>query len=283
LSIKKKVYRKRRGLLYVKRSFIYLLFFLFFLKGFSQDSIPIVSDLTEELELNFQQFFFKALSEKAIGNHQKALENLESCNQITPNNIAVFFEFSKNYLALDDTLLAKEYMVRALKEDPKNRWMLAHLQNILKKEKQYSRFKKSPNKITFGNLKDRLEIGKKNKIKKRVGAEDIFKAFEIAQSYEALKNILEHSQENTAQLLEYSAKGILLFPAQPFVYLMHGKALNLKKSYSKAVQTLKDGLDFVYEASEEAEFYAEFIIAYRGLGDEKKAEKYRQKSKKIKN
>ena len=77
-----------------------ILFTLFFILqhsfSFSQDSIPENIDLTEEAELKFQQYFFKALSEKAIGNYQKAIENLESCNQLLENDIAVFFEFLNN-------------------------------------------------------------------------------------------------------------------------------------------------------------------------------------------
>ena len=53
-----------------------LFFFLLSLNSYTQDSIPEAKDLTEEKELKFQQFFFKALSEKSIGNYQKAIENL---------------------------------------------------------------------------------------------------------------------------------------------------------------------------------------------------------------
>ena len=100
------------------------LFFLVSQSIFAQDSIPAKQDLTEEVELKFQEFFFKALSEKAIGNHQKAIENLENCNQILPNNVTVFFEFSKNYLALNNTLLAKEYINRALEKEADNIWKI---------------------------------------------------------------------------------------------------------------------------------------------------------------
>ena len=103
------------------------------------------------------------------------------------------------------------------------------------------------------------------------------------QSYAALKRVLERSKENTAQLLKYSGEGILLFPAQPFVYLMHGEALNSKKQYSKALEILKSGLDFVFEGSVAVLFYKELAISYQGLGDENAAKKYREKSKKIKN
>ena len=97
----------------------------------AQDSIPLPTDVNEEKEIKFQQFFFKALSEKAIRNFQKAIENLESCHQLFPNDAAVFFEFSKNYYALNQIQLAKQYIERALEKDPQNPWMQSHLVAIL--------------------------------------------------------------------------------------------------------------------------------------------------------
>lgn len=105
--------------------------------SFGQDSIPAVEDLKEANELKFQQFFFKALSEKSIKNYQKALENLEECNEILPKNVSVYFEFSKNYLFLNKTQEAKEYIKRALSQEPKNIWMLEHLVAIHKKEQDF--------------------------------------------------------------------------------------------------------------------------------------------------
>ena len=64
---------------------------------------------------------------------------------------------------------------------------------------------------------------------------------------------------------------------------MHGEALNSKKQYSKALEILKSGLDFVFEGSVAILFYKELAISYQGLGDENAAKKYREKSKKIKN
>lgn len=105
--------------------------------SFSQDSIPAAKDLSEEKELKFQQFFFKALSEKSITNYQKAIKNLEKCDEILPNNTSVLFEFSKNYLLLNKTFEAKEYVKKALKEKPNNIWMLSHLVEIYKKERDF--------------------------------------------------------------------------------------------------------------------------------------------------
>ena len=43
----------------------------------------------EDNGLKFQTFFFEALKQKAINNYGKAIENLESCNQILTNNIEI--------------------------------------------------------------------------------------------------------------------------------------------------------------------------------------------------
>ena len=116
----------------------FLFFVLFSLPSYAQDSIALPKDLNEEKELKFQQYFFKALAEKSIRNFQKAIENLESCNQIIPNDVAVFFEFSKNYFALHQIELAKEYIDRALIKDPENHWMLQHLVAVLQSSNSYT-------------------------------------------------------------------------------------------------------------------------------------------------
>jgi tetratricopeptide (TPR) repeat protein len=103
----------------------------------AQDSTA-VEDKSEEKMLRFQQYFFKALSEKSIKNYQKAIENLEFCNELSPNDPSVLFEFSKNYLLLNQTLEAKQYIDRALTADPDNIWMLSHLVAIHRKDRNYA-------------------------------------------------------------------------------------------------------------------------------------------------
>ena len=58
----------------------------------------------EQKELNFQKFFFQALQQKAIGNFDKAINALETCQNIKNNDKAVEFEFAKNYFELDKYL-----------------------------------------------------------------------------------------------------------------------------------------------------------------------------------
>ena len=145
------------------KSFLFLIpvIFFFFLVPWniiSQDSIPIAKDFTEEKELKFQDFFFKALSEKSIGNNQRAIENLESCNQISTNNASVFFEFSKNYLLLKNILLAKEYINRALQIENDNIWMLKHSVKVLVADRNFSEAIKIQEKVVVINQKERAYL-----------------------------------------------------------------------------------------------------------------------------
>ncbi len=292
--------------------------------SFSQDSIPVAKDLTEEKELKFQQFFFKALAEKSITNYQKAIENLENCNEILPNNVSVFFEFSKNYLLLNKTFEAKEYINRALEKETENIWMLLHLVEIHKKDRNFAEaitiqqkiIKNHPkrrNDLVYlhlqnnnrkeamnllqtleneNNLSSRLKRLKNNLEKRttktvvKVEKDDIkslIEKFENEKLFETLKKILEKpvEEKNQATLLEYSEKGIVLFPAQPFVYLVNGKVLNYQKSYKKAFTILKAGIDFVIEDKMEADFYTEMAISSEGNGDKAAAKKYRMLAKKV--
>lgn len=310
---------------------IYVLRLLFFLTSFlllsfptfSQDSIPEKKDISQEKSMQFQEFFFKALSEKSIENYQKAIENLESCNQILENQVAVYFEFSKNYFFLNNTLLAKEYIQRALQKEPENIWMLKHLVSIYERESNFTdaittqqkvceinpkekeplvrlyflnnQFKEAislidileeeaslSNDLKF--LRDRLKQSKVPDVKeiKLNDLEGLLLQFQTDKSYKILEQILQKSEKTLDTLLKYSTEGISLFPAQPFVYLQNGIALNSQNEFKKALVSLKNGLDFVIDEQMEANFYTEIAKAYKGLGNATEEKKYLQKASNLK-
>jgi tetratricopeptide (TPR) repeat protein len=318
--VKNIAFRKKRPFVPFNVSLFSLFFLLNTLSAFGQDSIPLAADFTEEKELKFQEFFFNALSQKSIGNYQKAIENLESCNQILPNNTAVFFEFSKNYLYLNNTLLAKEYISRAIEQDRENSWMQRHLVEIFVKERNFSEAIKIQQKLiilepkeneylvklyyqnsdykeaasmlytlekkgfissNLRGIKERLEKQKKTKVPQAVVLQNIYLRFETDKTYAVLKQILEDAKDKPALLIKYSEEGIALFPAQPFVYLINGSALNTKSAYKKALEILQNGFDFVIEDAMEIAFYKEMVIAYKGLGNKVEEKKYLEKFKKL--
>lgn len=104
-----------------------------------QEIITGEKDLTaEKNNLKFQSFFFEALKERAINNFSKAIVNLEQCNQIEPNNLAVEFEFSKNYLALKNFFEAEIFIDKALEKEPNNVYLLSHKVLIYKSQYNFS-------------------------------------------------------------------------------------------------------------------------------------------------
>lgn len=314
--------RKETALKFLKWSLFSLLFFLISQKSYTQDSLSVATDFTEEKELKFQQFFFNALSQKSIGNYQKAIENLESCNQILPNNKSVFFEFSKNYLYLNNTLLAKEYINRAIIQDSKNIWMQKHLVKVFEKENNFFEAIKIQQKIIVLNpkenknlvllylknrdyikalsfiktleednlltsdlkrIKDRLEKNNYSETQKVKVSKDIYKSFETEKTYTVLKQILLATKDKPRLLLKYSKEGIALFPAQPFVYLINGSTLNVNREFKKALEILQNGIDFVIEDAMEALFYKEMAFAYKGLNNKVEERRYMEKYKKLVN
>jgi len=290
----------------------------------AQDSI-VVKDLEEEKQLKFQQYFYKALSEKSIKNYQKAIENLELCNEVLPDNVSVFFEFSKNYLLLNKTIDSKFYINKALEQEPEDLWMLSHLVQIHKKDRDFASaieiqkkvVQKDPRKkedlvrlyylnrdfkeaIALMNelekekglsrslqyLKTSLEFRKGPAIKNEVkDVKSLVDAFEEGEaSFSALKKILDRSnKEDLTVFHKYSEKGVDLFPAQPYVYLMRGKSLELQNKHQEAIRILESGIDFVIDnPSLESEFYETLAKAYDGTGNSTKAQDYRNKAKKLK-
>ena len=58
-------------------------------------------ELKEEKDyLKFQNHFFTAIQQKAKEDYTKAIEQLDECKQIYPNDIGLNFEYVKNYYKL---------------------------------------------------------------------------------------------------------------------------------------------------------------------------------------
>ncbi|WP_299119307.1 tetratricopeptide repeat protein [uncultured Tenacibaculum sp.] len=321
--------KNRRKIKEARRHFFLSLFFFlfYFLSLKAQDSIPPSEDVSESDNIQFQENFFKALSNKAIFNYQKAIENLEKCNELEPNNKAVLFELSKNYVKLGRNNEALEYIKSALEVDNENIWLLEHKVYILRKiaafdeaievqEKIADKYPKKKRLLVFLHLQNRdipsakevLSELKKSKLlnarlrliqekleetkspkptekkeQNTIANTDLRANFEKEKSFNNLKLLLNKlSSDNDNDLLKYSEQGLALFPAQPFVYFMNGKALNNKSQFKKAIQSLQNGIDFVIDNNEiEAKFYLEIARAYEGLNNPEKVKTYKNKAAKV--
>ena len=97
----------------IKKIFIFIFLWIIVpATSFAQDSIPISPDLKEENLLKFQDHFFKALAQKSIYNYRVAIQNLEKCNQLKPNDVSVLFELFSFSLFLRQLLVFSTSFVR---------------------------------------------------------------------------------------------------------------------------------------------------------------------------
>lgn len=223
---------------------IFILIFLWAIiptKSSAQDSIPISPDLKEENLLKFQDHFFKALAQKSIYNYRVAIENLEKCNQLKPNDVSVLFELSKNYLMMKQFFEAEQYVLQAIKLDPNNYWILLHLsktyiasnnikkaipvhqkivkQNPKEREKlvylyfqnnQLDRAKsllsvlEKENQLSQNLIRFKNQFVKVKTVKKKSetkGLEALIKSFETDKSFETLRKILTLSANSNNSIL----------------------------------------------------------------------------------
>jgi len=70
----------------------------------------------------FQNYFYESLKQKSIENYDKALEALQQCKELEPNNAVVYFELGKNYLSQKKYKDAYDNFEKVTQMDPKNRW-----------------------------------------------------------------------------------------------------------------------------------------------------------------
>lgn len=109
--------------------------------------------------------------------------------------------------------------------------------------------------------------------------------YALKKDYNTLKMLLEE-QWKTKQYLEMlkqSEEGLSLFPAQPYLYLMNGRALNSLRKNKEALSILEEGLDYIIENDQiKADFYDEMSLGYKAMGNNKMASEYYRKASDLK-
>ncbi|RZS99248.1 tetratricopeptide repeat protein [Aquimarina brevivitae] len=104
--------------------------------------------------------------------------------------------------------------------------------------------------------------------------------------YELLKRIvlLQIDLKRYEKARVGSELAIEIYPAQPIFYLAQGVALiNLNKS-QEGLDILLTGMDYIIEDEKmEADFYRQIGLAYKQLGDEPKATRYKEKASELEN
>lgn len=288
-----------------------------------EDLVSTEEMLVEQQSINFQTFFFEALQQKAIGNHDKAIFALEACNNIDKENTAVLFELSKNYAMLIKYTEAEYYILKALERDPGNIYMLRHYKKIKTNQNDYLGAIKVQDRIITlkpeeeadlvllyikaGEIEKATQLLKKlddlNKLPKGLEAlkesllqeysasdnrvsqqraeelpkskvDQLREAYSLDKDYEKLKVLLEKEWKSNQflDLLKDSEEGLSTFPAQPFLYLMNGRAYNNLRKHKDATLVLLEGVDYVIDDDKlKALFFNELSLSYKAMGQNKLA------------
>ncbi len=115
--------------------------------------------------------------------------------------------------------------------------------------------------------------------------EQALKYFELALKSETAdfslyRDVLQLQLEfgKYTDALELSRRAIEIFPSQPLLYFIQGKAQNKEGKFAEAEESLLYGLDFLIDDKPlEKEFYRELVETYLGLQKQEKAKEFREK------
>lgn len=87
----------------------------------------------------FEDYFYESLKQKGIENYDKAIDALEECSKLKPNDANVYFQIGKNQLALKDYERAYNAFHRATQIDPKNRWFWVGMYEVSYQNMDYDK------------------------------------------------------------------------------------------------------------------------------------------------
>tara|TARA_R110002049_G_scaffold302911_1_gene496615 strand:+ start:208703 stop:209629 length:927 start_codon:yes stop_codon:yes gene_type:complete len=270
----------------------------------------------EEYSDAFQENFFDALKQKGIENYDKAITLLLQCKELDADNSVVDHELAKAYLEDKQFMMAQEYGVEALVNEPANLWYLNTLVQIL--DKQGGAVENIKSNIPFDNnkLKENLALiyFKQKKYESSLALLKLLKSTAFTEDLTAkISDSLEKKRENNENrkvvsatngsstdplerykkrvddlmvidsfsLLEtVSLEALESYPSQPYFYFAQGYALNKMGKHNEAVEVLEAALDYLLDdVPLSNKIYAALSDAYSSLNNTSKANMYLRKIK----
>jgi len=107
--------------------------------------------------------------------------------------------------------------------------------------------------------------------------DNLREAYSLDKDYDKLKVLLEKEWKTNQylDLLKDSEEGLSFFPAQPYLYLMNGRAYNSLRKHKDATDILLEGMDYVIDDNDlKASFLKELSLSYKAMGQNKLASDY---------
>ena len=105
--------------------------------------------------------------------------------------------------------------------------------------------------------------------------------YNLKNDFNSLKLVLDRELKTRQylDLLKDSEEGLILYPAQPYIYLMNAVALNSLRKYKEAIDKLEAGIEYLVDDTVmESQFMEQLSLSYKGLGQNKIATSYYKKA-----
>ena len=102
-------------------------------------SLPVLAQEEEVAVVDvFQENFFDALTQKGIGNYDKAIVFLEKCVEAEPNNAVVYYEMARANFLQKKYIEAQQAYQKSLTLNPNYKWTLVGLYDVYYEMKDYN-------------------------------------------------------------------------------------------------------------------------------------------------
>ncbi len=113
----------------MKKTFFYISIFVLLLNSASFFA-QTPKDTLALAENKFEDSFYESLKQKGIENYDKAIESLEKCKDLQPQNAIIYYELGKNYFSQKKYKDAYDNFEKATKIDSKNRWFWVGMYDV---------------------------------------------------------------------------------------------------------------------------------------------------------
>lgn len=266
----------------------------------------------EEYTDQFQECFFEALKQKSIANYDKAINLLLKCSEYSSNQQVLDYELARVYLANGQYLQAQDYALRALNNQPENRWILNTLLNIMQAQGNdlflfqdripwdnntlrnnlaslyftkgnYTNAQKVAETLPRTVFREQLERKISDSLKKQQEPGTITVINTPQENpLDALKMELEQllKSEQFSTLETKAGEALERYPAQPWAYYYYGLSLHRNGKSPEAPGILESALDFLIDDKElQQKIYKELASVYTAMGNASKANMYLRKIK----
>lgn len=254
----------------------------------------------------FQEKFFEALKEKAIGNYDRAIALFRECETLEPGLPVIDYQLAKVYMLEREYEAAYEAAMAAYQEQPAQFW---YLQTLIEAARARGM---TPDQLVAQLGEAGSDVGTKVALAYfRLGA--FAEVLEILDKLprnpvnENLRLRVNDSLKDAAPLPESDATGtgtiaiesrvrqlvldadyealgpaseeaLEAYPAEPYFYYARGLYLSEDGRYAEAAEILEEGLLYLFEDPElEVAFYKQLASVYTALGEPGKANMYLSK------